>query len=304
MGTPEKNAVLLMAYGAPSSLDEVEPFYTDIRGGRRPTPELLEELLGRYRRIGGRSPLLEITTRQAQALSRRLDGMPVYVGMRHWTPWIRDAVAAMARDGVTNATAIVLAPHYSAMSIGKYEAAMRDALAAHAPHMSVRLVRNWHLHPMFLAALEQRVRAAMEKFPPEERAGLTVFFTAHSLPQRIVKEGDPYPDQLRETSEALAARLGLARWQFAFQSAGRTPEPWLGPDILDAIRASASDGHRSILVCVVGFIADHLEVLYDIDVDARTLAGSLGVHLERIEMLNDDPALTGCLADLAMKGGA
>jgi ferrochelatase len=293
-----KHGVLLMAYGAPNALEDVEPFYTDIRRGRKPPPALLEELLERYRAIGGKSPLMEITRRQAAAVERALgQDFRVFIGMRHWTPWIRDAVADMDRAGIRDATAIVLAPHYSRLSIGRYMALLDEAAAGTA--LTFRKVLHWHTHPRYLDALEVRVRETLTRFDPALPGGPTVLFTAHSLPQSILAQNDPYPAQLEETARLLAARLALTKWQVAYQSAGRTPEPWLGPDILQTLDTLRERGEQGVLVCVIGFVADHLEVLYDLDVEARGYAKERGLQLERIAMLNDAPALADALADLA-----
>jgi ferrochelatase len=295
-----KRGVLLMAYGAPNALEDVEPFYTDIRRGRKPPPALLEELLERYRAIGGKSPLLDITRRQAAAVERALgDGYRVFVGMRHWAPWIRDAVADMDRAGIRDAAAIVLAPHYSRMSIGRYMALVDEVAAGTA--LAFRKVLHWHTHPRYLDALEARVRETLTRFDPSLPGGPAVLFTAHSLPQSIPAQNDPYPAQLAETARLLAGRLALPKWQVAYQSAGRTPEPWLGPDILRALDALRDRGERGVLICVIGFVADHLEVLYDLDIAARGYAKERGLQLERIAMLNDDPVLADALADLARR---
>ncbi len=294
------NGVLLMAYGAPDRLEDVAPFYTDIRGGRPPPPALLEALCARYVAIGGCSPLLGITRRQAAAVQRVLgDDYRVYVGMRHWTPWIRDAVDALVSDGIREAVALVLAPHYSRLSVGAYMQRLDEALVPHGNRLNVRRITDWHLHPGYLAALEARVRAAFDRWPAETRHPPYVIFTAHSLPERIRDWADPYPDQLLATAQALAQRLNLARWSLGYQSAGRTPEPWLGPDLLNVIDTLAADGERDILVCVIGFVADHLEVLYDVDLEAKPYAAKRGLRLERIDMLNDAPDFAAALAGLA-----
>ncbi|HEX6123304.1 MAG TPA: ferrochelatase [Ktedonobacterales bacterium] len=312
----EPFGVLLMAYGSPNSLEEIAPYYTDVRGGRPPTPELLAQLTARYQAVGGRTPLLAISQAQARGLQARLDRETpgryrVYLGMKHWHPLLAEPVRQMARDQIHEAIAIALAPHYSRMSIGGYiakvEAAQEqlasEAEAAGAPPApqptQFTFVRSWHDQPIFWEALAERVRAALAaKFSAEERASVFVLFTAHSLPERIREWDDPYPHELRATSEGIASLLALPanRWDFAFQSAGRTPEPWLGPDILTRVRALAAAGERMVLVCPVGFIADHLEILYDIDIECRNLARELGSHVERIEMLNSDPALIEALA--------
>ncbi len=297
--------VLLMAYGTPNSLDEVEPYYTDVRGGRAPTPELLAELKERYRLVGGRTPLLEISHAQADGLQRLLDAQApgryrVYLGMKHWHPYIAAAVRQMRADGIREALAVALAPHYSRMSIGGYISRIEDAQASlDGEPIRFRYVESWHDEPIFLEALATQVRAALAtSFAPEERDGVFVLFTAHSLPERIREWDDPYQRELLATSRGVADLLGLPadRWDFAFQSAGRTPEPWLGPDILTKLRELAAAGRRTVLVCPVGFISEHLEIFYDIDYEARRLAEELGVHLERIEMLNATPPLLEALA--------
>jgi protoporphyrin/coproporphyrin ferrochelatase len=297
--------VLLMAYGTPNSLDEVEPYYTDVRGGRAPTPELLAELKERYRLVGGRTPLLEISRAQADGLQRLLDAQApgryrVYLGMKHWHPYIAAAVRQMRADGIREALAVALAPHYSRMSIGGYISRIEDAQASlDGEPIRFRYVESWHDEPIFLEALATQVRAVLAaSFAPEERDGVFVLFTAHSLPERIREWDDPYQRELLATSRGVADLLGLPadRWDFAFQSAGRTPEPWLGPDILTKLRELAAAGRRTVLVCPVGFISEHLEIFYDIDYEARRLAEELGVHLERIEMLNATPPLLEALA--------
>lgn len=315
--------VLLMAYGTPNTPAEIEPYYTDIRGGRKPSPELLAELTERYQMVGGRTPLLEISRAQADGLQRLLDAerpgqFRVYLGMKHWHPYIEAAVRQMRGDGVERALAIALAPHYSRMSIGQYieriEAAQRKitderAAAGDATTEPIRFtcVESWAVEPAFLEALAGQARSALhEKFSTEERHHVFVLFTAHSLPQRIKTWDDPYERELLATSRGVANLLSLldGRWDFAFQSAGRTPEPWLGPDILEKTRELVERGERAILVCPVGFIAEHLEIFYDIDVEARQLADTLGVHLERIEMLNATPALIESLAAVVRRESA
>lgn len=294
-------AVLLMAYGSPERLDQVAAYYTDIRRGSPPPPELLEDLLNRYRAIGGGSPLSGIVERQRAALeaelSRRGDPLPVYAGMRHIAPFIREVVGRMADAGVTDAVAIALAPQRSTMSSGAYRRAVEaatEALGAHAPRF--RFVESWHDQPEFVAALAEVTAAALARFSDPSRA--SVLFTAHSLPARIVATGDPYPAELARTAELVARTLGLAEWGFAYQSAGRTDEAWLGPDLRDEIRRLAGTGVRELVVSPVGFIADHLEVLYDIDIEARAVADEVGVRLERPASLNDHPRLIAGLADL------
>lgn len=289
-----KRAVLVMAYGTPASLDDVEAYYTDIRHGRPPTPELLEELTARYRAIGGRSPLLEITRAQADGIAQRT-GYEVYVGFKHAPPFIPDAVAALAGAGIEEAVGLVLAPHYSVMSIGDYERRARLGADQHGWSGKLEMVESWHTEPGYIALLTGRVADAIARVGGNAD-DTTVVFTAHSLPERIVAAGDPYPDQLHETAAAVAATAGLERWMTGWQSAGRTQDPWLGPDILDVLDTLARDGEQRVVVCPCGFVADHLEILYDLDIEAAGRAGELGLSFARTVSPNDDPAFLDTLA--------
>jgi protoporphyrin/coproporphyrin ferrochelatase len=280
-----KTAVVLMAYGSPGRIEDIRTYLEDIREGRPVSDGAVKELTERYLRIGGRSPLDEITERQRAALECEL-GMPVYVGMKHWRPRIAEAVAAALAGGAERVVGIVLAPHYSALSIAGYRERLEGALEGRA---ELRFVESWHDHEPFLAVLADRVRGT----------GAHVVFTAHSLPERVLAMGDPYRDQLLETSRLVAERAGIARWSFAFQSASETGEPWLGPDILEELEALHEQGVREVLVCPIGFVSDHLEILWDLDVEAQERAGELGLRLDRIESLNDDPVFIRALAELA-----
>ncbi len=295
------DAVLLMAYGSPDRLDQVEAYYTDIRRGSPPSPELLEELIGRYRAIGGGSPLSRIVETQRVALEAALGarGRPVgvYAGMRHIEPRIGRIVEEMAADGVERIVAIALAPQQSSNAAG-YRRAVDAALAGlgeGAP--SAVFVDSSHDRPQFIEALAATVTEALARFLDPTR--VRVMFTAHSLPARVVGAGDPYPDEVAGTAALVAERLGLTEYAFAFQSAGRTGEAWLGPDILEEIRRLAGTGVTELVVRPVGFVADHLEVLYDIDVEARAVACEVGVRLERARSMNDDPIFIAGLADVA-----
>lgn len=295
------DAVLLMAYGSPDSLDQVEAYYTDIRRGNPPPPHLLEELVERYRAIGGGSPLSRIVESQRAALeaelARRGAPLPVYAGMRHIAPRIGTIVERMAADGMTRFVAIALAPQRSSNAAG-YRRAVETALAGlgdAAP--SYVFVDSWHDQPRFIEALATVTREAIERL--SDPAHPRVMFSAHSLPARVVAEGDTYPVELARTAALVAGRLGLASWDFAFQSAGRTDEPWLGPDILAEIRRLGGEGVTELVVSPVGFVAEHLEVLYDIDIEAQGVARSVGIRLERARSLNDDPTFIAGLADLA-----
>jgi protoporphyrin/coproporphyrin ferrochelatase len=277
-------SVIVMAYGSPPTEDDVPAYLADIREGKPVSEHAIEELKERYRRIGGRSPLDEITERQRAVLEAEL-GMPVYVGMKHWRPRIAEAVDAALAGGAETIVGLVLAPHYSRLSIAGYRERLETALDGAA---ALVFVDSWHDHIPFVDVLADRVRG----FDGH------VVFTAHSLPERILGAGDPYRDQLLETSRLVAERAGTDDWSFAFQSASATGEPWLGPDILEELEALAANGVRRVLVCPVGFVSDHLEILWDLDVEAREKAAELGLELERIESLNDDPAFIGALADL------
>jgi protoporphyrin/coproporphyrin ferrochelatase len=285
-------AVLLMAYGGPDSLDDVEPYLLDVRGGRPTAPGLVAEIRHRYEQIGGRSPILPLTRAQAAALAAAT-GRPVYVGMRHWHPYIAETVEQIVADGRRRVVAIVMAPHYSAMSVGAYE---KRLLEASQGRFDLALVRSWGNHPLFLDAVAEELTQALQRFP--DPAAARVVFTAHSLPQRILAAGDPYPDQLRASAAAVAKRLRLPTWDFAFQSAGATSEPWLGPDAAEVLERLAAAGNRELVIAPIGFVCDHVEILYDVDIEYQALARKLGVRLERPRSLNDRPLLISCLADL------
>lgn len=298
----EAVAVLLMAYGGPDRLEDVEPYLLDVRGGRATSPALVAEVRRRYATIGGRSPIRERTEAQARALAAALGaGFAVYVGMRHWHPSIRDTVERIVADGHRRMVGIVMAPHYSALSVGAYQQKLIEAAAG---RLELGLVQNWGDHPKFLDAVQERAAQALQWFSAPRR--VQVIFTAHSLPERILAAGDPYPGEVQESAAAVAGRLVLASWHVAYQSAGaaRRSEPWLGPDAGDVLRRLAAEGYGDVLMVPIGFVCDHVEILYDIDVEYRDLAGRLGVRLERTASLNDDPLLIRCLADVARSAAA
>ena len=294
-----KTAVLLLAYGGPDSLADIPAYLLDIRGGRATPQALIDEISHRYAEIGGFSPLLRITQSAAAQLQART-GLPVYVGMRHWTPWIKDTVAQMAADGVERAVVICMAPHYSSMSIGAYRRKLDEALAQLAQPFEVIFIESWHTQPEFLDAVAANVRATLTRYTPEERDAVLVVFSAHSLPESILQRGDPYDRQLRETAKLLAEKLALPadRWTFSYQSAAKTGVPWLGPQIEEYIVELANAGHKQLIVAPIGFIADHVEVLYDIDIGVQQIAQEHGVRVERPPMLNDSPATVMILAAL------
>lgn len=284
-----ESAVVLMAYGSPERLADVPDYYADIRGGRPIAPEHLDDLVARYRRLGieESNPLNAVTEATRAALEREL-GLPVFTGMKHWRPRIAEAVESALGGGATTLVGLVLAPHYSSLSIAGYR---RQLDAAAAGRADVLFVDSWHDDAGFVAFLADRVRGT----------GAHVVFTAHSLPARILDEGDPYRDQLLETARLVAEAAGVDDWSFSFQSESPTGEPWLGPDILDHLDALEARGVEHVLVCPVGFVSDHLEIRWDIDIEAQEKARELGLRLQRIEMPNDDPRFVRVLADIVRR---
>jgi ferrochelatase len=299
----KKTAVILLAYGGPESLDDIPEYLLDIRGGRHTPQHLIDDITERYRLIGSRSPLLEITKSVAVKLQQQI-GLPVYVGMRHWSPFIKDVVAQMSSDGIEHIVAICMAPHYSMLSIGKYkeqlDAAVSAATGSNGRGMTADFVESWHLQPAYLQGIVKNVREALSRWPQAERDRVLIIFTAHSLPEFILERGDPYDAQLRETAAALAEILALpeARWTFSYQSAAKTGVPWLGPQIEDLVRQLADQGQKNLLIVPIGFIADHVEILYDIDIGVQNIAQEKGLRLERTNMLNDDDYLVEALVAL------
>lgn len=295
-------AVLLLAYGGPDSLDDVPAYLLDIRGGRETPQPLVDEISERYRLIGGRSPLLAITSRVATKLSQAVS-LPVYVGMRHWHPTIASTIAQMASNGVTRVVAICMAPHYSSMSIGAYRRRLEEALASVEADMEVDFVRDWHTQADYLDGIADNVRQTLERWPEKRRSAVSVIFTAHSLPEAILRRGDPYDKQLRETARLLARRLEVpeSRWMFSYQSAAQTGTPWLGPQIEELIPQLAQQGERDLLIAPIGFIADHVEILYDIDIGVQEIAREHDAWVERTPMLNDSAPLIAALADIVIQ---
>ena len=289
-GAGRSTAVVLMAYGSPDRLEDVPAYYADIRGGRPIKPEHLEDLVSRYRRLGieDSNPLNEITEATRAALEAEL-GLPVLTGMRHWQPRIAEAVERALAGGADEIVGLVLAPHYSSMSIERYREQLVDAVDDRA---QLRFVERWGTERGFVELLAERIA---------DRRDVHVVFTAHSLPARILDEGDPYRDELLETSRLVAERAGAGEWTFAFQSESPTGEPWLGPDILEHLNELAATDVRDVLLCPVGFVADHLEIRWDLDVEAADRARELGIRLERIELPNADPAFIDVLAGLVRR---
>ena len=298
-----KIGVLVMSYGTPENMDGIEEYYTHIRRGHAPTPEQLAELTARYEKIvGGVFPLRENTNHQVEGLQAALDKVAagrysVYQGLKHARPYIEDGVVAMAEDGVKQAVGIVLAPHYSLMSVGTYMARAKEQAEAHG--IAFQAVESYHLHPQLIEALVKRVKAAYAELTELTGEGqpLKVLFSAHSLPVRIREMNDPYEQQLLDTSALVAEGAGVTDWAFTWQSAGRTREPWLGPDILDTLKETAEADYAGVLSAPIGFVSEHLEVLYDIDIEAQAEAQALGIKLVRIDMLGTDPLYMATLAD-------
>jgi ferrochelatase len=287
------SGVLLMAHGTPTSLDEMPEYLTLVRGGRPPSAELIDEMRHNYEAIGGRSPLTELTMAQAAALRARLGpSVPVAVGMRNWRPFIKDALADLAAAPVTRIIGIPLAPQFSALSVGKYFEAAGRALPE---GVAFEAVESFHAHPLLVEAFAARI---LEAAPTADE---TVILTAHSLPVRVVESGDLYATEVAATAAAVAARAGVGRYHVAYQSAGRTPEPWIGPDLSSLIRDLALDGARRFLVAPIGFVCDHTEILFDIDVQAREAAAACGARLRRTESLNTSPAFIAMLEDLVRR---
>lgn len=298
MSENERIGVLVMGYGTPASVDDIEPYYTHIRRGRPAPPELLEELIGRYAAIGGISPLAARTEAQRVAIETALEAIApgryhVVLGQKHATPFIEDAVEDLAAAGITTTVGLVLAPHYSGFSVGQYQGRAAEAGKAHG--ITHHAIDSWHLDPAYVDFLTAAVAEADATLPDNRK----VLFTAHSLPERVLAD-DPYPEQLRQSAAAVGDRLSLdpwSDWSIAWQSAGRTPEPWRGPDILDVLRELAATGAtEGVLVCAQGFVADHLEVLYDLDIEAAGMADELGLAFARTRSLNDDATVMAALA--------
>jgi len=298
--TSPKIGVLIMAYGTPTTPADVEPYYTRIRHGRPPTPELLKEIQDRYNDLGGTSPLAARTAAQvagiAAVLEERFPGrFDVRFGSKYEPPMIEDTAPSFIEDGFEHVIGLVLAPHSSSMSTTQY---MDRARAVLGDHVRLTEIHSWWDNPDFVQIIADRVNAALEQIPAERRATTEVLFSAHSLPEKILANGDNYPDQLRDSAALAAERAGLAHWGLAWQSAGRTADPWIGPDILDVLRAKKEAGFTDIVSCPIGFVSDHLEVLFDIDIQAQELAHEIGLHLVRTQSLNDDPAFMAMLADV------
>lgn len=296
-------AVLLMAMGGPDCLENVEPFLLDVRGGRPTPPALVEEIRERYRATGGKSPAVGITQSVAKKLEQRLNESRlgryrVYVGLRHWHPFIKEAYAELLAEQPEQIIGVCMAPQQSSLSTGAYRKKVEEARLAFQSTVPVTYVGGWNRHPQLIAAIVGSIHQALLKFPAEVRGQVPVLFTAHSLPERIVAMKDPYPEEVKGTVEAVTACLGSQPTAFAYQSQGRSSEPWLGPTVEAALDTLHQAGHRQVLVAPIGFICDHVETLYDIDIELKQLASGKGMQLERTAMLNDQPALVDTLLDI------
>jgi ferrochelatase len=310
-----KPAVLLMAYGAPENLDEIEAFLLHVRGGRVSSPEFIEEIKKRYRLIGGGSPLLEITRSQAQALESQLNieyksenssSFRVYVGMRHWKPTIKEAIKKIGVDGYSDVVALCMVPYYSRMTVGAYFVALEEAQESLKKEdvlqarLNILPIDSWHLHPDYIQAIVEKTKEGLKQFSDVEQEQISIVFTAHSLPASIVAQSDPYCSQLEETAGLVAKELGLERerWQLCFQSMGAAPVEWLGPQLKDVIEQKSREHCSHLLIVPIGFLVDNVEILYDIDIDARQYASERGIHLERTRSLNTSSLLIRALTEI------
>jgi ferrochelatase len=305
MANRSRRGLLVMAYGTPEKLDDVRPYLTHIRHGHEPSDEAVEDLKERYGQIGGPSPLYQTTVDQMKALEERLNwangGYDGYLGMKHWRPYIPDAVREMAADGIEHAVAITLAPHYSTMSIAQYLSYVREGLEELERPLEILCVKSYHDEPLFIDALEEKLREALGHLPDSLRADIPVIFTAHSLPEKILQANDPYRDQLLETAGLVAERFDGLEWRFAFTSQGATKDKWLGPTLAEALDEVAADGHKAVMCCTVGFVSEHLETLYDFDIEGARDAGQRGLDFYRAAALGTSETYIQALAEVVRK---
>jgi ferrochelatase len=300
--TAQLTGILLMAHGSPDSLDDMAAYLQHVRGGRPTPPALVDDIRERYRLIGGRSPLLDLTRTQGKALEERLNvtgkRFRVYVGMRHWQPFIQDTLKQMVDDGIRCVVAVSMTPQYSRLSVGAYRRALDTAQMESGADLDVTVVTTWHDQPMLLQAFAERVEEIFAQLSAEVRTQLGIVFTAHSLPQRIVAEGDPYPQEVYYTAAGVAKLLGLTNWEVAYQSQGATVEPWLGPTLDQTFVRASAQNRRSLLLVPIGFVCDHVEILYDLDILAQKVAQERGLCLLRTASLNTSPTFIEALAQV------
>ncbi|MFC3040668.1 ferrochelatase [Virgibacillus xinjiangensis] len=297
--------LLVMAYGTPYKEEDIERYYTHIRHGRKPSEEALQDLKDRYKAIGGISPLAKITEQQAHALEANLNEAQdeyeykAYIGLKHIEPFIEDAVEEMAKDGITEAVSLVLAPHYSTFSVKSYNSRANEEAAKHG--ITIRSVESWYAADGFIKFWADGIKKIYADMPQEERDKAVLIVSAHSLPEKILQNGDPYPDQLKETADLIAKEAGIKNYELGWQSEGNTPDPWLGPDVQDLTRdLYEQKGYRSFVYSPVGFIADHLEVLYDNDYECKVVCDELGAKYHRPEMPNVHPQFIDTLAKVVL----
>jgi ferrochelatase len=299
--------LLLMAYGTPRSLEDIEPYYTHIRRGRKPPEDQLNDLKSRYEAVGGITAFAQITDEQVRGLEQEMSERypevewKAYLGLKHISPFIEDAVEAMHQDGITEAISLVLAPHYSTYSVKVYNQRAKEQ-AERLGGPTIHSVDSWYREPAFIEYWVTQLRQTFDLIPAEERDKAVVIFSAHSLPEKILQIGDPYPQELQETAELIANEAGIRQYAVGWQSAGNTPEPWIGPDVQDLTRELYQEkGYSAFIYCPVGFVAEHLEVLYDNDIECKAVTDELGVHYYRPEMPNAKPEFIRCLADVVAK---
>lgn len=303
----KKMGLLVMAYGTPYKVEDIEPYYTHIRHGRKPSPEMVEELRERYEAIGGISPLAKITQEQAEELEKHLNKIQdeiefkMYLGLKHIEPFVEDAVKQMHEDGIEEAVSIVLAPHFSTFSVKSYNGRAADtAQTLGGPNLVS--VESWYNEPKFIQYWADRVKETYESMPEGERDQAVLIVSAHSLPEKIVKAGDPYPDQLQETADLIAEQAGVKNYEVGWQSEGKTPEPWLGPDVQDLTRdLFEKHGYKAFVYIPVGFVADHLETLYDNDIECKAVTDEIGASYYRPAMPNAQPQFIDAMAEVVLK---
>ncbi|MBS3680514.1 ferrochelatase [Ornithinibacillus massiliensis] len=302
----KKLGLLVMAYGTPYKEEDIEPYYTHIRHGRKPSEEALQDLKDRYKAIGGTSPLARITEEQTKALEAKLNEsqdeyeFKAYIGLKHITPFIEDAVAEMAKDGIKEAVSIVLAPHYSTFSVKSYNTRASEEAEKHG--ISIKAVESWYDAPGFIQYWAEQINGEYTKMSADEREKAVLIVSAHSLPEKILQNGDPYPEQLAETARLISEKAGIKNYELGWQSEGNTPDPWLGPDVQDLTRALYEEkGYRAFVYAPVGFIADHLEVLYDNDYECKVVCDELGASYFRPAMPNTHPLFIETLAGVVQE---